>query len=47
MMTPFLSQNSENNRLELLVDGNIFSDSIAMKAAYAFLDRAYFFFQKK
>jgi His-Xaa-Ser system protein HxsD len=46
-MTPFLSQNHENNRLELLVDGSIFPDSIAMKAAYTFLDRCYFFFRKE
>lgn len=45
-MTPFLTNNTENNRLELLVDGSIFSDEIAMKAAYTFLDRAYFFFKK-
>lgn len=45
-MHPFLSQNSLNNRLELLVDGLLFSDIIAMKAAYGFLDRAYFFFRK-
>jgi His-Xaa-Ser system protein HxsD len=45
-MTPFLTQNSENNRLELLLDGELFSDQIAMKAAYTFLDRAYFFFRK-
>jgi hypothetical protein len=45
-MIPFLTQNTENNRLELLVDGTIFSEQIAMKAAYTFLDRAYFFFKK-
>jgi len=45
-MTPFITQNTENNRLELLVDGALFSDEIAMKAAYTFLDRAYFFFKK-
>jgi hypothetical protein len=45
-MIPFLSKNIENNRLELLVDGAIFSPEIAMKAAYTFLDRAYFFFRK-
>lgn len=45
-MTSFLSENTENNRLELLVDGSIFSDILAMKAAYMFLDRAYFLFKK-
>ncbi len=45
-MIQFLSQNSENNRLELLVDGSLFSDAIVLKAAYGFLDRAYFFFRK-
>ena len=45
-MHPFLSQNFENNRLELFVDGWLFSDTIALKAAYGFLDRAYFFFRK-
>jgi len=45
-MTPFLTQNSQNNRLELLIDGEIFSNNIVMKAAYTFLDRAYFFFRK-
>ncbi len=44
-MTPFLSQNHENNRLELVVDTALFSHEIAMKAAYLFLDRAYFFFR--
>lgn len=46
-MNPFLQKNSENNRLELLIDWSIFSDHIAMKAAYMFLDRAYFFFRKE
>lgn len=45
-MIAFISKNHENNRLELLVDGSIFPDSIAMKAAYTFLDRCYFFFKK-
>lgn len=46
-MTPFLSQNTENNRLELIVDHSLFSDTVILKSAYTFLDRAYFFFQKK
>lgn len=45
-MHSFISKNQENNRLELIVDGSIFPDLIAMKAAYAFLDRCYFFFKK-
>jgi His-Xaa-Ser system protein HxsD len=45
-MIAFITKNHENNRLELLIDGSIFSDSIAMKAAYTFLDRCYFFFKK-
>jgi His-Xaa-Ser system protein HxsD len=45
-MFAFIAKNHENNRLELLVDGTIFPDSICMKAAYLFLDRAYFFFKK-
>jgi His-Xaa-Ser system protein HxsD len=43
-MQHFLSKNIENDRMELLIDTNIFSQNIAMKAAYTFLDRAYFFF---
>lgn len=46
-MQSFLSQNSENNRLELLVDSTIFPSAVAMKAAYGLLDRAYFFFHTK
>lgn len=43
-MQNFLSKNIENGRLELSIDTTIFSPIIAMKAAYAMLDRAYFFF---
>lgn len=43
-MLNFLSKNTENGRIELLIDTSIFSKNIAMKAAYTFLDRAYFFF---
>jgi hypothetical protein len=43
-MKNFLSQNTENNRLELCIDIAIFSPHVAMKAAYAMLDKAYFFF---
>lgn len=45
-MHQFLSQNLENNRLEVIVDSLIFSQNIALKAAYMFLDRAYFFFAR-
>jgi His-Xaa-Ser system protein HxsD len=45
-MIAFITKNHENNRLELLVDGAIFPVAIAMKAAYTFLDRCYFFFKK-
>ncbi|GAB0175105.1 MAG: hypothetical protein HHAS10_09840 [Candidatus Altimarinota bacterium] len=45
-MFAFLSKNQENNRLELLIDGGIFSEAVVMKAAYMFLDRCYFFFKR-
>ncbi len=43
-MTPFLSVSSDSHRTELLINTQLFSPVIAMKAAYIFLDRAYFFF---
>ncbi len=43
-MTPFLSVSSDSDRVELLIDTQLFSSVIAMKAAYMLLDRAYFFF---
>lgn len=43
-MKNFLSKNTENGKLELLIDTTLFSSQIAMKAAYCFLDKAYFFF---
>ena len=46
-MQNFISKNIENGRIELLIDTNIFSQNIAMKAAYVYLDRAYFFFHSK
>lgn len=46
-MIEFLSQNTDNKRLELLIDHRIFHDTVVLKSAYTFLDRAYFFFQKK
>lgn len=45
-MYTFLSKNIDNNKTELVIDSSLFTDAIAMKAAYAFLDRAYFFFRK-
>lgn len=44
-MQQFLSKNIENDRLELLVDGTIFPTTTILRAAYMFLDRAYFFFK--
>jgi len=44
-MHVFLSQNIENNRLELIVDSSLFPTDTIMRSAYAFLDRAYFFFK--
>lgn len=43
-MTPFLSVSNDSDRVELLIDTQLFSPVIAMKAAYMLLDRAYFFF---
>ena len=43
-MTPFLSVSSDSHRTELLINTQLFSPVIVMKAAYIFLDRAYFFF---
>lgn len=43
-MTPFLSVLSDSDRAEFLIDIQLFSPVIAMKAAYVLLDRAYFFF---
>ncbi len=43
-MTPFLSVSTDSDRTELLIDTQLFSPVIAMKAAYVLLDRAYFFF---
>lgn len=43
-MFHFLSKEIEGNRCELRIDPQLFSSHIAMKAAYTFLDRAYFFF---
>ncbi len=43
-MKNFISKNIENGRVELLIDTTLFAPHIAMKAAYAMLDTAYFFF---
>jgi len=43
-MQQFIRQNQENGKTEFLIDTKIFDASTAMKSAYAFLDRAYFFF---
>lgn len=43
-MKNFISKNIENGRVELLIDTTLFAPHIAMKAAYAMLDKAYFFF---
>ena len=45
-MLAFISQSTENGRTKFLIDTNIFPVEISMKAAYAFLDRAYFLFKK-
>jgi His-Xaa-Ser system protein HxsD len=44
-MEAFLKEIVEGEKFELLIDTNIFSKDIALKAAYNFLDRAYFFFK--
>lgn len=44
-MEAFLNETQEKNKGELLVDTKIFSKDIILKAAYNFLDRAYFFFK--
>lgn len=46
-MFSFLSQNVDNHRLELKIDSSLFPSIIAMKAAYTFLDRVYFFFHSQ
>ncbi|NUJ97308.1 His-Xaa-Ser system protein HxsD [Candidatus Gracilibacteria bacterium] len=44
-MESFLKEVIEGNKFELLIDTNIFSQNIVLKAAYNFLNRAYFFFK--
>lgn len=44
-MEQFLNKQINWNAFELLIDKNIFSKDIVLKAAYNFLDRGYFFFK--
>jgi His-Xaa-Ser system protein HxsD len=44
-MEAFLRELVEWEKFELLIDTNIFSKEIILKAAYNFLDRGYFFFR--
>ncbi|MDD3646552.1 MAG: His-Xaa-Ser system protein HxsD [Candidatus Gracilibacteria bacterium] len=44
-MEGFLKEYIEGNKFELLIDTNIFSKEIILKAAYNFLDKGYFFFK--
>ncbi len=46
-MFDFLSKEIDAGKCELCIDTKIFSAHIAMKAAYTFLDRAFFFFYLK
>ncbi len=43
-MTHFITKNIENDRIELMIDVQIFPIPICMKAAYSLLDKGYFFF---
>jgi len=43
-MKQFIREDYENHSVELLIDTQLFEPTVAMKAAYVFLDRAYFFF---
>lgn len=44
-MEKFLNEIIEWNKFELIIDVNIFSKNIVLKAAYNFLDRWFFFFK--
>ena len=44
-MEAFLKETITLKQFELLIDNNIFSKDIVLKAAYQFLDRWYFFFK--
>ncbi len=45
-MKSFISKNIESGRIEFIIDISIFPVVVAMKAAYALLDKAYFFFSR-
>lgn len=45
-MYNFLSASQDNGRYEVLIDWTIFSTEVSLRAAYALLDTAYFFFKK-
>jgi len=45
-MEAFLKEIVKEKQFELLIDVNIFSKDIILKAAYQFLDRGYFFFKQ-
>jgi His-Xaa-Ser system protein HxsD len=44
-MEQFLKVNKSDNKFELLIDTNIFPKDIILKAAYALLDKGYFYFK--
>lgn len=44
-MEIFLKKSLDSNKFELVIDKNIFSKDIVLKAAYNFLDKWYFFFK--
>lgn len=44
-MEHFISLDKEKSKVEMTIDTSVFPSDIAMKAAYSFLDRAYFFFK--
>lgn len=44
-MENFIKKEIDGNKFELLIDTNIFSKEVVMKASYNFLDRWYFFFK--
>ena len=45
IMEQFLKKSTNWNKAELIIDTKIFEKNIILKAAYNFLDRAYFFFK--
>lgn len=44
-MEPFLREIVDGQKFELVIDTQIFSKDIVLKASYNFLDRGYFFFK--